>query len=426
MAEIAKKRGRPVGSTNKKNIPSGNNVFITNFDKHIEGTALTKDSSMGWVKFGAKNNWPNILLDLYNQSPTHHAAIQFEVESICQNGIDYNAMKLDDTQIFPNYQYSYDTLIRNIALDYCIYGSYCIEIIRNKGGKDFSFYHIPYEKIRCSPYDEDGVITSYWLSNDWTALGQNPPIQIDAIDMRDDNEIKMGKPYLYVYRNYDPAMQYYQNPSYAAGIKAIQSEIEHCNFDLRTTVNSFVSSGMLVLNEMEDDAQRQAILNNVQSLFQGSDNANSAMVVFRNNIEEQKPEWIPFSSSKDNVNLFDSANQRTINRILCAHSIPSANLIGLPDIGATGFQSDSNKLETAFQLYQKLTGNYNRIQVIKSLNDMFKLNGINVEIIQKPLHFNDFNDTSANDNNSSAADTTSNEVNQDVSEKNVEEKVEGK
>lgn len=412
---------RPIGSKNKPKTPSNKNgVYLTNLEKQIEGAAVTKNSSMGWIKFGSRNNWPNILLDLYNQSPTHHAAINFEVQCIVGGGVDYEAMKLDRTQIFPNYQYSYDQLVRNLALDYCLYGAYAIEIIRNKGGNDFSFYHIPYEKIRCSPYDEDGVITSYWISNDWTALGQNPPIELEAIEMRDESEIKMGKPYLYVFKNYDPTMSYYQNPSYIAGLKAIQSEVEYLNFDLKTTVNSFVPSGMLVLNEVETDDQRQAVIDNITRMFQGSDAANSLMISFRNNVDETKPEFIPFTTNQGNVNLYDSANQRTVNRILCAHNIPSASLCGLPDIGNSGFASDSQKLETAYQLYQKLTGNYNRQNVIRALNDMFKLNGIDVEIVMKELHFNDF----GNDNDVSTT-TKSEDTTQDVSEDNVEEKVEG-
>ena len=418
--EIKRKVGRPKGSTKKQ--PLKNNVYITNFEKMIEGAAITKDSSMGWIKFGAKNNWPNLMLDLYNQSPTHHAAINFEVQCIVGGGVDYDAMELDESQIFPNYQYSYDVLIRSLALDYCIYGSYALEIIRNKSGKDFSFYHIPYEKIRCSPYDEDGVITSYWLSNDWTALGVNPPIEIEAIDMRDESEIKIGKPYIYVYKNYDPTMTYYQNPSYIAGLKAIQTEIQTLEFDLSTTVNNFVPSGMLLLNEVETDEQRQSIINNVSNLFQGSSNSNRVMISFRSNVEEKEPSFVPFVANQGNVDLYNTLNQRNVNRILSCHNIPSASLCGLPDLSNSGFASDSQKLETSYQLYQKLTGNYNRQCVIRALNDMFKLNAIDVEIKMKELHFNDF----GNENDTSSDTTSANNIKQDVSEDNVEEKVEGK
>lgn len=413
---------RTLGSKNRPKTPQNKNaVFNVKMEKQVEGAAVTKDSSQGWVKFGARNNYPQLLLDLYQNSPTHHAAVNFAVMSIVGEGVDYDAMGVDGTQTFPNYQYSWNTLIRNLALDYILYGSYCCQIIRNRDGRTFSFYHIPYEKVRCSPYDEDGVITSYWICNDWTMTGQYPPIEIEAIDMRDESLIKAGKPYLYVYKNYDPTTSYYQSPSYAAGIKSIQAECEYSNFELKSTTNSFMPSGMLVLNDVETDEERQAIINNVTSLFTGTNNAGACMITFRSNIEENTPQYVPFDINKGNYNYYDSANQRIINRILESHQIPSASLVGLPDVGNSGFASDSQKLETAYQLYQRLTGNYNRQCVVQSLNDMFKLNGIDAQVILKPIHFNDFGD-----DNDVSSDTTSESTTQDVSTDNIEEKVEGK
>lgn len=413
---------RTKGALNKPKYNGG--LEVLKFEKQIEGSPITKDSSMGWVKWGQNNDFCNLLLNLYNESPTHHAAVNFAVESICQNGLDYDAMKLDGTQVFPNTYYSWDTLIRNIALDYVLYGSYAIEVIRNKDNKTFSFYHIGMDKVRCSPYDEDGQITSYWISSDWTALGQNPPFELDAIDMRDDNVIKQGKPYIYVLKNYDPTLTYYQNPSYVAGIKAIQSECQFVNFDLKHITNGFSAAGVLVLPQVESDEERRAIIKNIQSMFQGSENTNSLAIAFKTNVEQSPVEYTPFTQPTNSVNLYADSNLRCINRILAAHQIPSPMLIGLPDSSNAGFSSDADKIETAFQLYQRLTGNYHREQVIKSLNDMFKLNGIDVEIVQKPLHFNDFGNEQTDDNNKSSSDTTSEDVTQNISTDNIEEKVE--
>lgn len=281
---------RPIGSKNKPKVPQNRGgLFLTQFEKQIEGSAITRKNGLGWINWGMKNNYPNLLLDLYNQSPTHRACVNFGVQSIIGNGVDYDSMQMDGTQVIPNYAQSWDDLIKNISLDFLLYGSYAIQIIRNKDGKTFSFWHMPLDKVRWSEYDEDGQILSYWISQDWTALGQYPPFKIDAFDMRDESVIERGKPYLYVYRQYSPAMTYYTQPHYQAGIKSIQSEIEYVNYDLKTTVNNFVPSGMLVLNDVETDEEKQAIINNVTRLFQGSDNANSVMVTFRNNIEEAKP-----------------------------------------------------------------------------------------------------------------------------------------
>ena len=408
---------RTVGSKNKPKISSG--LYTVNLEKHNEGSPLTQNSQQGWIKAGLRNDYPQLLLNLYNESPTHRASINFEVQSIVGGGVDYDAMQIDKTQIYPNYQYSWDYLLRCIALDYSLYGSYCVQVILNKDRKTYSFYHIPLEKVRWSPYDEDGVITSYWICNDWTAVGQNPPIELPAIDMKEEPNIEYGQPYLYVYRPYSPTMEYYTSPYYNAGIKAIQAEIEFINYDLKHIVNGFSTAGILTLPEVETDEQKKAIINNLQSMFQGSNNTNQIAITFRTNLEDKPAEWTPFTDKGSNVDQYNGSNDRCINRILAAHQIPSPMLIGMPESRKSGFSSDADKIQTAYQLYQRLTGNYHRQCVIQTFNQMLKMNGLDVELIVKPLRFNDF----GGDDDKSET-TEAKETNQNISTNNINEKVE--
>lgn len=419
MAEIAKKRGRPVGSTKEK-LSSKNSVFNIKLQKQVEGSPITKQNALGYVNWGLKNNMPTLLLDLYNQSPTHAACINFGVQSIVGSGVDYDASNFDGNEIVPNAYEDWDSMIRKISLDYLLYGSYAVECILNKDGKTISYYHIPLDRVRWSEYDEDGQIPTYWICNDWTMCSQYPPIQIEAFDMRPDTKIEKGRPYLYVYRPYDPTMTYYTTPHYQSGLKSIQAEIEFCNFEVRSASNSFVPSGMLLLNSVETDSEKQSIINNVQSMFVGTDNASQIMISFRNNVEEQAPTFVPFTANQGNVNLFDSANQRVINRILSVHQISDPHLVGLPQLGASGFNSEGNMLETAYNVYNKVVGNYNRQCVIKTFNTMLALNGIDTSIVMKPLRFNDITT-----NNVSPSTADDKDVNaKDYDEDNIEEKVE--
>lgn len=410
---------RPVGSKNKPKITKSSGVYLTNLEKQIEGSAITRKSGFDWVNWGIKNNYPNLLLDLYNQSPTHRSACNFAVQSILGNGVDYDAMKVNGDEVVPNYAQTWDEIIKSLALDYIIYGSYALQIIMNKDGQSFSFWHMPIDKVRWSEYDEDGQITSYWICNDWTATAQNPPFAIDAFDMRDDFKIEKGKPYLYVYRTYSPTMVYYTQPHYAAGIKAIQAEIEYVNYDLKNIVNGFTPSGVLTLPEVETDEERQAIIANITRMFQGSENANSVMITFRNNIEDKGVEYVPFAKNQGSFNFYADANQRTINRILEAHQIPNAALVGMPDISNSGFASEADKLELSYQLYNKLTGNYNRMAVIRTLNQMLKMNGLETEIVMKPLSFMDFGDDADVKERTQSTEVEEKETN----ENNVEEQV---
>lgn len=421
MAE-AKKRGRPIGSTKAKMNMSRGGMSVLNLQKQIEGSAITKPSGQGYVAWGKRNNMPSLLLDLYNQSPTHRSAVNFAVQSIVGGGLDLEAMKVEGYQIAPNYFNDWDSLLRNIALDYILFGSFAIQIIMNKDRKTFSYWHIPLDKVRWPEYDEDGQITYYYISNDWTELAKNPPVAVDAFDMKEDSKIEYGKPYLYVYRPYTPTMTYYTQPRYHAGIKSIQSEIEFCNFDLRSATNSFVPSGMLLLNSVETDEERRGIIDNVQKLFVGTDNAAQVMIAFRNNAEEQAPQFVPFTANQGNVNLFDASNERNVNRIVSSHQIPSKTLIGLVN-NNSGFNSEGAYLEAAYALYNTLVGNYDRNVIVKTVNFLFKMNGIDQELILKPLKFTldddkTYEDPTANDQN------TDSQIDEAVVENNDAENVE--
>ncbi len=386
--------GRTKGSLNKSTIAqqarNKGGIYVTKFEKQIANTPITKNSLLGWRKWGSDNLYCNHLLDLYSQSPTHHSACQFAITSIVANGVDFAAMGLNGDEVVPNSHQTWDDVIRGLATDYILYGSYALQVVKNRDNKTFSFFNIGLDKVRWGEYDDSGNIPYYYISADWSALGENPPTRIDALDLSNDENLSMGVPYLYVYRTYTPTQTYYTQPTYAAAIQAIQSEIEFVQHDLKSATNNFVPSGMLVLNDVETDTERQAIIDNVNKMFVGTSNSNSLIISFRNNIEENTPSFVPFTANNGNVNIYADANERTINRILCAHQIPNASLIGMPDLVGSAFASEADKLEVSYQLYNKLTGNYNRMAVIRTLNQMLKMNGIDTEIIMRPLSFEDF------------------------------------
>lgn len=386
---------RKKGSVNKPKTMSS--LKVLGFDRQVEGAPINKNSSMGWVKWGLKNDIPEQLLRLYAESPTHQAAVNFAVNAVIGNGVDYEAMEAEGSELKPNYYQSWDSLIRSVTLDYMLYGSFAIEIIKNNDNETYSYWHIPLHKVRWSEYDDDGQIPVYFISSDWTKASSNPPVKIKAFDMQNPSEIRKGEPYLYVYRHYNPVTEYYTVPHYQAGLKAIQAECEFLNYDLKSSLNSFVPSGMLVLNEPETDDEKRLIISEVTKMFQGSENANSVMISFRSNIEESKPEFVPFSANNGNVNLFADSNTRTQARILSAHSIPDASLCGLPSLGATGFSSEAEKLEMALKVYMKMTGNSNRNVITDAINFCLAMNGVEQKIVLKPFTFiDDGNDIQKN------------------------------
>lgn len=402
---------RPKGSKNKPKTPKyefsrtrgGGMVIKINMEKQVENTPVMRDSRRGWINYGTRNMYPLELSNLYYNSPTHKACVDFEVASIIGDGVDYDAMRMDESKLYPNYQETWNEFIQKIALDYVLFGSYAFQIIRNKDGRTYSFYHQPITDVRCSPRDEDGVITSYWISGDWSAQSKFPPVEIPAFGFQEDEEIKSGKPYLFVYNQYSPDIQYYQIPHYASAIKAIQTEIELVRYDLRSVLNNFTASGVLSMNRIDNDEERKMVLDNIEAMFTGSDGANSLMVTFKNSDEENPVTFTRFDKDVNNVNLFDGTNDRLVNRIVSAHRIPSKALIGL-NVDSAMLGGEGNLINVAYNLYLKTKGTNDRNAVINTINKMLALNGIDQKIVLKPLSF----DLTEMENHSTTPDSATN------------------
>ena len=386
---IKNKKGRPKGSQNKPKIMTKNNssVISIKMEKQVEGMARTNNSNRGWINWGNRNDYPLQLSNLYYNSPIHQSCVDFAVSAIVGGGVDYNKMKLTgQEEMRPNYMESWDSFIEKIALDYILYGAYAFQIIKNKDNKTYSFYHQPFSDVRCSPKDEDGVITSYWVSSDWTALSKYSPVELPAFGFQEDEEIAQGKTYLFVSTSYSPDLLYYQTPRYISALKAIQADIELQRYDLRSIMNNFSAAGILTMNRIDDEEEKKLVLENLEAMFQGSNNANSLLVTFKNNDEEKPIDFVKIDKDVTNVNLFDNNNERNIKRILSSHRIPSRTLIGLPSENAQ-LGGQGNETVVAYNIYNQLVGNNNRKKIVNTINQMLRLNGIDVEIILKPLSF---------------------------------------
>ena len=380
--------GRPKGSRNKKDSLTSY-MLQSNFEKQLEGAPICRNSNRGWVNWGQKNDYPQKLSELYFNSIVHKSCVDFIVTSIIGEGVDYEKMNANQSELVPNYQQTWDELLRCLALDMVVYGTFSFQIIKNKDEKTYSYYHQPVSTVRCSQRDDEGNITSYWICKDWTSTGKYPPIEIPRFGFQDDEVIETGKPYLFVYESYTPDLEYYTTPKYVGGIKAIMTELELIRYDLRAVKNNFSANGFLVLPRVESEEERRDLLNNIKNSFVGADNANSLVVTFSNGDENDSnvAKFVKIDKDSNNVNLFSESNSRNIDRIVTAHRIPSKALIGMPTDGAS-LGGDGNQLNVSWNLFNKTVGNEFRNTIVNTINKMLKLNGIDTEIVLKPLDFN--------------------------------------
>lgn len=388
MAET-KKRGRPVGSTNKPKIPQlRGGANIMKFDKQIQNAPVTKlNTQYGIINFGSDNLYPYKLIDLYNTSVTHRACIDYACNAIIGDGIDMEQMKSVNGDIpNPNYYMSWNEFIRALSFDFCLYNAFAFQVIRNKDGKTYSFFAQPVETIRLEEMDEDGVINNAYLCKDWSAPSKYPPIKIPMFGFQEDKQIPRGEAYLFYHKRYNPVNAYYGLPTYSSALNAIMAEAQFQVYDLKSVMNGFTPVGAITLPSAETDDERNAIIKNITQMFTGAEQANNIVITFRNNIEDKPIEFTPFQQSTTNVNLYADSNERTINRILAGHRINSKALIGYP-VDDTGFSDSGAYLEEAYRLYNINVANNNRREILDIINTMFRANGVDIEVQLKPLRY---------------------------------------
>lgn len=374
-------RGRP-----KKKILD-KNVSILNFEKQIANSPVTKTNNVyGYVKYGDSDDYCYRLLDLYNTSVTMRACVDFATNAIIGEGINWEEMNVEDVPN-PNYYTTWTTFLYQIAFDFVMYNAFAFQVIKNKDGKTYSFFHQPIDTVRLEEKDEDGVSNFAYISKDFTSPTKYPPVKVPIFGFQDESVIKSGQVYLFYYSRYNPISAYYGLASYSAGISAIQAEAEFQAYDLRSIVNGFVSTGSLSLPSVETDAERNQILKDITNMFCGAQNSNRLLIQFRNNDDERGVEFTPFAASTEHVDLFDKSNERTINRIMAAFKIPSKALIGYP-ADDLGFSDSGAYMEEAFRLYNINVANQNRKEMLDVLNKMLNMNGIDVKIVLKPLVYN--------------------------------------
>lgn len=404
---------RPVGSKNRPKTPQNKNgVFTVNLEKQIENAPVVRANAMGWVNYGSRNLYPFDLINLYNTSVTHKACCDFATNALCGEGIDWDAMQMKSQDLQnPSYYMGWNEFIRALAFDMCLYNAFAFQIIKNKDNKSYSFFPQPIETIRLEEADEDGVINNAYLCKDWSATGKFPPVKIPMFGFQDEKEIPMGVPYLFYHKQYNPVNFYYGLPTYASALNAIQAEAQYQIFDLKNIVNGFTPVGCLTLPDVETDEERQGIIKNVTQLFSGAENSNALMITFRSNIEDKGVEFVPFTQKSQSADLYEKANERTINRIMAAWKIPSKALIGYP-ADNTGFSNSGEYMESAYALYNVNVANNNRREILDVINQLFKMNGVDIQIVLKPLRYkiDDAQTTMPTDNQPEGETKTDEEV----------------
>lgn len=290
-----------------------------------------------YVLYGNDNLYPEYLYGLY----TDVSSLKTIIDGIA----DYVAG--DDARCnIPNFEFEINRkgmtareLITYLTRDWCLYGGFAYQVVRNAVGDIVELYYLDFRYCRTDKYNE--VI---WYNEDfakkWGRMSKSIVYPKFIPEARD-----VASSVVYVKNNLSTT---YPIPRYSGALKACEIERHIDEYHLSALENGFAGSYLInFLNGIPTDDQKKEIEKNIQEKFAGSKNAGRIVLNFANGKDNaatlEKLEVEDFSDK------YTAAAKRSREQIYCAfRAIPA--LFGLMS-ESTGF--NEQEFEQAFKVFNK-------------------------------------------------------------------------
>lgn len=338
-----------------------------------------------WISYGDDNNYFQYLIDRYNGSPTNNAAINGIAEMIYGKGLDAVESKEKASEYEEMKSLLTKKVIKKICYDYKMMGQAAIQVIYSKDRKKIAqIEHIPVETLRAEKCDENGDITGYYYSNDWSKTKTKEQlIRIPSFGFsKEAIEILYVKPYRAGFHYYSPV-------DYQGGLQYAELEEEIANYHINNIQNGLAPSMLINFNNgIPTEEQRDEIEHSIQEKFSGSSNAGKFILAFNDSKE--------LSATIEPVILSDAHQQyqflsdESMKKVMVSHRIVSPMLVGIKD--SSGLGNNAEELETASILMDNTVIRPMQLTILDELEKILQYNGIDLEIYFKtlqPLEFTD-------------------------------------
>jgi hypothetical protein len=331
-----------------------------------------------WIYYGERNDYPNYLLRIYNNSAKHNAIVTGKVDYICGNGWD---VKADDPMErakayglidkVNSTDESLNELTKKLTTDLTIFGGYYLQVIWTKAtGEIAELYHVDYYKVRTNLDNSEFYVSDNWIKND----NVNPRPDYETFPAFDPNN-RTGSQILY-FKEYRAGANTYSLPDYRGAISYIELDISIGEYHLNTINNGMFSSKLINLNggkvsqEEEDRIERQ-----FKDKFAGSKNAGKFMLAF-NDSKENEPSIVDLSGTELDKH-FDLLNKTVQQEIFSGHKVTSPMLFGVKTEGQLGGRAE---LREASELFQNTYVNAKQRSLEETINYLYKFNDVTAQL----------------------------------------------
>jgi hypothetical protein len=347
-----------------------NKITSLSFRKEFIKPEEEKDRSLGFTKWGRKNDYPFFLIDLYNGSAYHQGIIKNKTFYIAGGGVEIVSGMVQPFIDNKWSDFDMNEIAERMAFDQELFGGFAIKGTWNKEQtKVVMWEHIPIDMIRAS-VDE----LTYFISDDWLALNQSPEKTNLRILPAYDKNNRTGSFILYYKEPHlrgRKELGVYPKPSYYGGITAIQTDVDISKFHMYELQNGFKSGTLINFPSgyPETTEELNRLRDNVKGRSQSVEDAGEIILTFSNG-QDKAPTVL--SLNGNNLDQRYLATEKSVQQnILVSHAITSPQLFGVRLEGSFN-SAESGDL---FNIFKATYVNTKQRRIEWMLNLMLELGG---------------------------------------------------
>lgn len=346
---------------------------IINLSNYIR-PEIREVSGKKWVLNGDKNSFYQIIIDAYNGSPTNSAIIDSYSQFIYGKGLTSNGKSQKPSEWAAIMSLVSKKDLRKICKDFEMFGEASIEVkyINNKIQRCF---HIAKQRIAPEVANEDGDITGFYYSYDFSNVNKYKPERFDAFGFGEGTNERSE---IYIIRDYQVGQFYYSNPSYVSGISWAKMEEEISNYSINH-IQKGLSFGHIINMNCGIQESAETIQENTRQIrnhLTGSQNAGAFFL----NWNDNKDSEITISALEvsDAHQQYAYLSGEARQQLCTSHKLTSPMLVGIKE--ANGFSSNAEEIKVGFaELMINVISPKQEI-ILDSLMEIFAVNGITLDL----------------------------------------------
>jgi hypothetical protein len=321
-----------------------------------------------WYEYGQKNDFPKVLLDLYNSSSLHNAIVTQKAQFIA--GKDTTVTLTGNTSAqagaanalnYANPYESWHDLRFKCAMDLENFGGYAIQAVWNvPGTRVVAFYHLPFDKCRVN-----ADASKVWYSEDWQDR------RTDKLEFPAFNPEESGGTQVLWFKQYRAGEGVYPLPDWYPARTYIEIDTKIADFHYNNITNGFSLGKIIQIFKGEPTEDIKAEFDRkFKANTTGTENANGVLISWMEKGEDplQVVDLMPGDFDKQYLQLSETVR----DNIFYAHRVTSPMLFGVRVEGQLGGR---NELTQAYEVFDRAYVAPKREQMERIFTRMFQAMG---------------------------------------------------